>query len=788
MASPSPSKGGLRSRMGTMLRRTSSVFSKDKEGSRSSSPVPGSSRRSLGSSRRSSASQESLRKLDTKAQPPAAAPEHHQPSPIAESPAREAASLTAEPTAPAAAHGPSPLANAIAAESTQSVGAASSVGQPILTDGAGPGGFTEEPEGMSTLGSHDGHAPSHHEAQPAEPAAEAPKEPEPVSAPAPEPARQDASTSPIQAAVPETPAPAPALEVPAPQPQVITPETSPGYFEIPVPAVTQPGPALSSTSMDDDINEANIVIGQAPQKQVEVTRPSSPAAGADNATDAWKAAANANSPLAQEEGQAKAPASYGDPFSDPDAHDYEVVEPAGMPIPEHENGNGYHVDATSPVQMPVPQSAAPPTETQPLLAGGTASLYGEPSFAQHEWIRYTLPDPGSTAYYVHPGRAITTDIDLTLPENLAAVQAFLTSTHRQRDGAEMWLVRKEEQGSDARKHDKHDKRRSSDHGFKLLWVDHGRRRCLMQESYSRGDKDAEARYWAFMEAHPAHTTLPTNARNEAIEALMWIYSDNVIPEQPGTRASAPFSRGECQSILRVLRDQTHEEFGDSIIQIRLIARIMRRVAQWRAHGGAGIPQHSSVADVAISMVSALCLGLPYLFLANDRSHAVNALRDLEGSFSHVVSLSPAVYLAGACTCIMGAVVLSASVTLLSLPGLDSVARVAGFVAALVSAFSMVSAVVALVRFQSDLTTVSLGEGMIVLSRRHVLMSVPVALLIYSVIALVVALVVYAFRGAVVNPSMHIERHFGSYTTWSTLAVLGGLLGMLTMSFMSLRRY
>ena len=54
-------------------------------------------------------------------------------------------------------------------------------------------------------------------------------------------------------------------------------------------------------------------------------------------------------------------------------------------------------------------------------------------------------------------------------------------------------------------------------------------------------------------------------------------------------------------------------------------------------------------------------------------------------------------------------------TLLSLPGLDSVARVAGFVAALVSAFSMVSAVVALVRFQSDLTTVSLGEGMIVLS-------------------------------------------------------------------------
>ncbi|KAL1741477.1 hypothetical protein HDZ31DRAFT_84793 [Schizophyllum fasciatum] len=769
MASPSPSKG-LRSRMGTMLRRTSSVFSKDKDGSRSSSPAPG-------SSRRSSASQESLRKLDTKAPPRAASPEHHQPSPIAESPAREAAaSLTVD--APAATHGPSPLANAIAAESSQSVGAASGA-EPILSDGVGPGGFTDEPEGMSTSGTHDGHAPAQHEAQP-EPAVDAPQEPEAAPESSSEPTRQDASTSPIEPAH-ESPAPAPALEVPVAQPQVITPETSPGYFEIPVPAA-QPGPVVPSLSMDEDINEANIVIGQAPQKQVEVTRPSTPAA-IDNATDAWKAAAEANSPLANDGAeQANKPAR--DPFADPIAQDYEVVEES-MPIPQHENGNGYHVDA-APVQMPVPQSAAPPTETQPILVGTNTSLYGEPSFAQHEWIRYTLPDPGSTAYYVHPGRAITTDIDLTLPQNLTAVQAFLTSTHRQRDGAEMWLVRKEEQPHDARKHDKHDKRKA-DHGFKLLWVDHGRRRCLTQESYARGDKDAEARYWAFMEAHPAHTTLPTNARNEAIEALMWIYSDNVISDEPGTRASAPFSREEAQSILRVLRDQSHEEFGDSIIQIRLIARIMRRVAQWRAHGGAGIPKHSSVADVAISMVSALCLGLPYLFLANDRSHAVNALRDLEGSFSHVVSLSPAVYLAGACTCIMGAVVLSASVTLLSLPGLDSVARVAGFVAALISAFSMVSAVVALVRFQADLTTVSLGEGMIVLSRRHVLMSVPVALLIYSVVALVVALVVYAVRGAVVNPPIQLARQYASYTNWSTLGVLGGLLGMLTMSFMSLRR-
>ncbi|TRM65771.1 hypothetical protein BD626DRAFT_555866 [Schizophyllum amplum] len=771
MASPnsSPAKGGLRSRMGTMLRRTSSVF-KD---SRPSSPTPGGSVGSRRSSVSRKSSKSSLKQLDTQA-PVAPSSDHHAPSPIAESPAREAAAaLPAE----GPAIGPSPLANAISAESTQSVRDAD-VNRSILAGVTedGPGAYVDEPEE--------------------------------IPSPSPEPApRQDAATSPMQSndepSMP-TPAPpsasdAPARDMLSADSHVISPEGS-DYFDLPVPQVAvQPGPVVPSLSMDDDINEANAIIGQAPQKQVEITRPGTPES--DNATTAWAHAADANSGLNQtaesEHGNAGMRATYDDPFADPITRDY-VVE--GMPIPRLSR------TAMDIMSMPEPYTCpsratmfprqVPPEHPKrrslrchrrdPALLGGSApTLYDGVSFAQHEWIRYALPDPGCTAYYVHPGRAITTDIDLTVSNNLAAVQAYLSSTHRQRDDAEMWLARKDEP---ERKQDKNDKRKA-DHGFVVLWVDHGRRRCVKQDNGGLGDKDAEARYWAFMEQHPAHTALPMNARNEAIEALMWIYSDidNVLPDQPGRHASAPFSREECQSILRVLRDQPQEEFGDSVIQIRLIARIMRRVAQWRAQGGASIPKHSSVADVAISVVSALCLGLPYLFLANDRTHAVNALRDLENSFSHVVSLSPAVYLAGACTCIMGAVVLSASVTLLSLPGLDSVARVAGFVAALISAFSVVSAVVALIRFQADLTTVSLGEGMIVLSRRHVLMSVPVALLVYSVIALVVALVVYAFRGAVVHPAAHLERQFESYTSWSTLGVLGGLLGMLTMSFMSLRR-
>ena len=36
--------------------------------------------------------------------------------------------------------------------------------------------------------------------------------------------------------------------------------------------------------------------------------------------------------------------------------------------------------------------------------------------------------------------------------------------------------------------------------------------------------DMEYRYWSFMEAHPAHMSLPANARMDAMDALSWAYA------------------------------------------------------------------------------------------------------------------------------------------------------------------------------------------------------------------------------------------------------------------------
>jgi hypothetical protein len=49
-----------------------------------------------------------------------------------------------------------------------------------------------------------------------------------------------------------------------------------------------------------------------------------------------------------------------------------------------------------------------------------------------------------------------------------------------------------------------------------------------------------------------------------------------------------------------------------------------------------------------------------------------------------------------------AVILSASVTFMSFPGLDNIARLAGFVAILCSAASMSASVIALFRYKADM--------------------------------------------------------------------------------------
>ncbi|KAG6830126.1 hypothetical protein H0H87_009096 [Tephrocybe sp. NHM501043] len=136
-----------------------------------------------------------------------------------------------------------------------------------------------------------------------------------------------------------------------------------------------------------------------------------------------------------------------------------------------------------------------------------------------------------------------------------------------------------------------------------------------------------------------------------------------------------------------------------------------------------------------------------------------------------------------------AIVLSASVTFLSLPGLDNFARVAGFVAILFSTFSMVSTIVAIFRYKADMDhpiSHVAGEGLMMLTRRSVVMALPLIFLAYAIVAFVTGIVLYSFWD-VNDDLLDPKRPFEDYTKWTVIGVLGGLAGMLFTSLLLLKR-
>jgi len=147
---------------------------------------------------------------------------------------------------------------------------------------------------------------------------------------------------------------------------------------------------------------------------------------------------------------------------------------------------------------------------------------------------------------------------------------------------------------------------------------------------------------------------------------------------------------------------------------------------------------------------------------------------------------------GACSCLVAALILSASVTLITLPGLDNLGRIAGFVAILCSTASMISAVMALFRYKADSERERAvvyigGEGLVMLSRRSIIMSLPLVFLAWGIAAFIAGITLYSFRGFTVTSPGLIKHPFDDFTHWIVVGVMGVLAGVLMTSALLLRR-
>jgi len=231
-----------------------------------------------------------------------------------------------------------------------------------------------------------------------------------------------------------------------------------------------------------------------------------------------------------------------------------------------------------------------------------------------------------------------------------------------------------------------------------------------------------------------------------------------------------------------------------VAHTRMVAGILLRVVRWKQlhfrphkalprdiHFRPFMPRRltSSGPSVFAEMcMSTICLGIPYYF-ANRQSHG--QARVEEG----VMRPGPMATIGGSIA-LVAALILSASVTFLTLPGLDDAARTVIIVSTLLSAASLASSVVALFRHRVAAERRSLlHENYTVSSATTIILSLPAVLLAWSIIVFVTAIVIYVFRGGVVGKPDWTE--FSEFTKWTTVGVLAfGAAALIITAFVARR--
>ncbi|KAF8885831.1 hypothetical protein BD779DRAFT_1673540 [Infundibulicybe gibba] len=100
------------------------------------------------------------------------------------------------------------------------------------------------------------------------------------------------------------------------------------------------------------------------------------------------------------------------------------------------------------------------------------------------------------------------------------------------------------------------------------------KRHLVHRGYAGDRLDTRYRYWSFMEAHPAHISLPQDAHQDAMDALNWAStSASYDLLSPHHKILAPFTWEECQRLTALLQSIAPA----SSLRTRMVSRILLRV-------------------------------------------------------------------------------------------------------------------------------------------------------------------------------------------------------------------
>ncbi|KAI6042221.1 hypothetical protein EDC04DRAFT_2971771, partial [Pisolithus marmoratus] len=382
-------------------------------------------------------------------------------------------------------------------------------------------------------------------------------------------------------------------------------------------------------------------------------------------------------------------------------------------------------------------------------------------YADSRWLEYVPPH--GIRYFGSPERRATIDMNL----NLRSLQGW-------RKWRGLWKVRWKMWPSDKSQTDVRcgfggvtvsgwSRKKGATMGdLVIFWVDHRYRRILNDRQLMMGrcpertivSLDDEYRYWSYVETHPAHVALSQGSRQEAADVLHWSYTDRLLAHPQ--LIQPPFSQEECQELLR-LNDLSQQ---CTVSYTCMVARVLLRAAHRRqvnfrphkplprdiiaAHTSSQTPMLRTGIEIVIGI---LCLGISFLFVDRTR---YSAHFDVEGNAS-TQSSAPLL--------VLSAIILGASATLISFPGLDSIARIGGLVAISCSVLSMVTSFLSIFRYKAEMAQGSAAvhhaaaaarEGFVFLPCPSILLSLPLVFLAYSVAGFITGVVVYSFRTATIN--------------------------------------
>ncbi|KAF9469012.1 hypothetical protein BDZ94DRAFT_1208240 [Collybia nuda] len=297
-------------------------------------------------------------------------------------------------------------------------------------------------------------------------------------------------------------------------------------------------------------------------------------------------------------------------------------------------------------------------------------------------------------------------------------------------------------------------------------------------------------YWNYLWHHPVHVPTPQRAFPDAVDALTWYYTDNLVT---GSRSIVPFSKSECEDLSRVLKDMSHPYSDASVAKTVFIAWLLREICSFRDSESYGLYTQKVAQNIRDAralptansrrpprtivnlIIALLFFGIPRTYyihvknsseyrgrLANVQQNWETYIERLVREYSHFLLIST--------------VLLSATVGLLAVPEINEACRVAATISTLSSLGSIIIGVFSVWRHQTNTRAAdsfaymhNAQHGYLGLYGHAMLLSLPPVLLVWAIVAFTASIVAYTMQGLV---------NFETLTSVPVWTVLGVFLVLL----------